>query len=147
MLRLERHYRHPVERVWRAIADPAEQAHWFPTGRRRSRSPNRRRRPGSVGTWHGGTLTFALAAEPDGCRLVFTHTFDDHDRVRGDDRRADGTGCSTRVDALLAGHPMDEARVAATRGPRVHERYAEEWGVDPGPGRKALASIRSSASP
>jgi uncharacterized protein YndB with AHSA1/START domain len=30
-LRFERHYRHPVERVWRAISDPGEMAKWFPS--------------------------------------------------------------------------------------------------------------------
>jgi uncharacterized protein YndB with AHSA1/START domain len=30
-LRFERRYRHPVERVWRAISDPTEMARWFPS--------------------------------------------------------------------------------------------------------------------
>ena len=30
-LRFERRYEHPVERVWRAISDPAEMASWFPS--------------------------------------------------------------------------------------------------------------------
>jgi uncharacterized protein YndB with AHSA1/START domain len=30
-LRFERHYRHPVERVWRAVTDPHEMASWFPS--------------------------------------------------------------------------------------------------------------------
>jgi uncharacterized protein YndB with AHSA1/START domain len=30
-LRFERRYRHPIERVWRAISDPAEMAQWFPS--------------------------------------------------------------------------------------------------------------------
>jgi uncharacterized protein YndB with AHSA1/START domain len=30
-LRFERRYRHPMERVWRAISDPAEMAAWFPS--------------------------------------------------------------------------------------------------------------------
>lgn len=30
-LRFERHYRHPVERVWRAVTDPGEMANWFPS--------------------------------------------------------------------------------------------------------------------
>jgi uncharacterized protein YndB with AHSA1/START domain len=30
-LRFERRYRQPVERVWRAISDPAEMAQWFPS--------------------------------------------------------------------------------------------------------------------
>lgn len=30
-LRFERHYRHPLERVWRAVTDPGEMASWFPS--------------------------------------------------------------------------------------------------------------------
>jgi uncharacterized protein YndB with AHSA1/START domain len=30
-LRFERRYRHPMERVWRAISDPTEMAQWFPS--------------------------------------------------------------------------------------------------------------------
>ncbi len=29
-LRFERRYRHPMERVWRAVTDPGEMAQWFP---------------------------------------------------------------------------------------------------------------------
>jgi uncharacterized protein YndB with AHSA1/START domain len=30
-VRFERRYPHPVERVWRAVTEPAELEHWFPT--------------------------------------------------------------------------------------------------------------------
>jgi uncharacterized protein YndB with AHSA1/START domain len=30
-VRFERRYRHPIERVWRAVTDPAEMAQWFPS--------------------------------------------------------------------------------------------------------------------
>jgi uncharacterized protein YndB with AHSA1/START domain len=30
-VRFERVYPHPVERVWRAVTDPAEMRHWFPS--------------------------------------------------------------------------------------------------------------------
>ena len=30
-LRFERHYPHPVERVWRAVTDPTEMQAWFPS--------------------------------------------------------------------------------------------------------------------
>lgn len=33
-VRFERTYRHPPERVWAAITDPAELAHWFPSAMR-----------------------------------------------------------------------------------------------------------------
>lgn len=31
VLRFERHLRHPVESVWRAVTDPVEMRSWFPT--------------------------------------------------------------------------------------------------------------------
>ena len=30
-LRFERRYRHPIERVWRAVSDPTEMGRWFPS--------------------------------------------------------------------------------------------------------------------
>lgn len=68
---------------------------------------------------------------------MFTHTFDDRDLAA-----QTGAGwhrCFARVDALLAGHPMDE-RSSLDAWTEVHERYAEQWRVDPEPGRSALAS-------
>src|SRR5512141_824943 len=41
----ERRLAHPVERVWRAVTDPAELAHWFPSAVRGEVAP-------------GGRLTF-----------------------------------------------------------------------------------------
>lgn len=38
-LRFERRYRQPVERVWRAITDPAEMAAWFPSNVEGERAP------------------------------------------------------------------------------------------------------------
>ena len=29
-VRFERRYPHPVERVWRAVTEPEQLAHWFP---------------------------------------------------------------------------------------------------------------------
>jgi len=134
-LRLERRYRHPVERLWRALTD--EQQAWFPGDDEpltvvRSEPPHL-----LVGTWYGDTLRFELTPEPDGCRLVFTHAFADRDLAA-----RTGAGwhrCFARVDALLAGHPMDTA-ASLDAWPDVHERYAETWGVDPEIGRRAFAA-------
>lgn len=30
-LRFERRYRHPIERVWRAVTEPGEMGRWFPS--------------------------------------------------------------------------------------------------------------------
>lgn len=138
-LRLERHFRHPVERLWRAIDDADERAGWFPAD-----APllvTERRAPTLlVGTWFGDTLRFELTTEPTGCRLVFTHAF--ADRSLAARTGAGWHRCFARVDALLAGHPMNlEASLDAW--PDVHERYAEAFGVDPEIGRAALAPRRN----
>jgi uncharacterized protein YndB with AHSA1/START domain len=133
-LRLERRYRHPVERVWRAIAD--EQGAWFP-GEDQPLTVLRSEPPRLLeGTWYGDTLRFELTHEPDGCRLVFTHAF--ADRTLAARTGAGWHRCFARVDALLAGHPMDDA-AALDAWPDVHERYAAAWGVDREIGRRAFA--------
>ncbi len=56
-LRFERRYRHPVERVWRAVSDPAEMASWFPSdgrGRAGRRGRARLRRRGAADRLAGG---------------------------------------------------------------------------------------------
>lgn len=49
---------------------------------------------------------------------------------------------AARLDVLLAGEPTsyDDSLEA---WPEVHERYAEEFGVDPELGRKAIAEHRT----
>ena len=133
-LRLERRYDQGVERVWRALTDPAELQQWFPGELDVTETDPPRR---LVGTWQGdGTLTFELRPVGDGCVLVFTHTFTDRDQsalaAAGWDR------CFARLDALFADSPMSETD-SLTAWPDVHERLAEAWNVDPEIGRKAYA--------
>ena len=135
VLRIERVYRSPVDRVWRAIDDAEERSRWFP-----SDAPlevDVREEPHRLeGTWFGDRLAFALSAEGEGCRLVFTHTFADVDTSA---RTAAGWDrCFARFEALLAGGEIDE-RAALEHWPAVHERYAESFGVDAALGREAFA--------
>jgi uncharacterized protein YndB with AHSA1/START domain len=96
-LRFERRLRHPPAKVWRAVTDPAEMAHWFPA------AVELRLRPGAPmrftfgdgalvdGTsdgevlevdeprvfmfrWNSDVLRIELVPDGDGCRLVFTQT-------------------------------------------------------------------------
>jgi uncharacterized protein YndB with AHSA1/START domain len=85
-LRVERRYRHSVERVWRAVTEPAELARWFvaeaqwtpaldeefPGGRITELDPPHR----FAWIWGDQLFAFELTADGDGCRLVFTHVFD-----------------------------------------------------------------------
>ena len=106
MLRLERSFGHAVERVWRALTEPDELAHWFPSDEPLEVSESD---PPAVlaGTWFGDELRFELRPEGDGCMLVFTHAFADRDTAA---RTAAGWDrCFARLEALFAGHPLGEA--------------------------------------
>lgn len=134
VLRLERRFDQPAERVWRALTEPEELRQWFPGqfAIRHSDPPRL-----LVGAWQGdGTLRFELRPEGEGCVLTFTHTFTERDQAAlaaaGWDR------CFARLEALLAGQPMDEAAALAA-WPEIHERYAAAWDIDPGIGRAAFA--------
>lgn len=134
-LRLERRYRHSIDRVWRALNE--EREHWFPSGEPLQVTANE---PSHLlaGTWFGDELSFELRGDGDGdgCVLVFTQAFDDRDTAA---RTAAGWDrCFARVDALLAGHPLDEV-ASLELWADVHERYAEAFGVDPELGRQAFA--------
>jgi hypothetical protein len=66
VLRLERRYDQTVERVWRALTDPAELQHWFPGELEiiASEPPHR-----LLGAWQGeGTLRFELQPQATDAR-------------------------------------------------------------------------------
>ena len=132
-LRIERRYHHPVERVWRAITDPGELRHWFPGTLDVTESDEPRV---LAGTWYDDELRFELTPDGDGCVLVFTHAFDERAKAARD--AAGWDVCFVRLDALLGGEPMDEKESLQT-WPFKHERYAEQFGVDPALGREAFA--------
>jgi uncharacterized protein YndB with AHSA1/START domain len=135
VLRLERRFLQPPERVWRALTDPGDLAHWFPSDAPmtvESAEPPRL----LVASWFGDELRFEL--EPDergGCTLRFSHAFADRSTAA---RTAAGWDrCFARLDARFAGASLSE-RDALELWPLVHERYAEAFGVDPALGRAAF---------
>jgi len=135
VLRFERRYGHAIERVWRALTDPGELRHWFPSGEALRVSESEPPRL-LAGTWCGEPVRFELRPDGDGCVLVFTHGFADRDTAA---RTAAGWDrCFARLDALFAGHPISEPE-SLELWPEVHERYAETFGVDPRLGREAYA--------
>lgn len=96
-LRFERRLRHAPAKVWRAVTDPAEMRHWFPTAvetELRPGAPMRFVFPEEAvvdGTWDGevlevdepkvfmfrwnvDVLRIELIPDGDGCRLVFSQT-------------------------------------------------------------------------
>ena len=90
-LRFERTLAYSVERVWRAISEPAELERWFPAAADWTPATGETFEAyGATGevteveaphrlawTFAGERYSFELAAQEDGCRLIFTHVFDD----------------------------------------------------------------------
>ena len=134
-LRFERRLDHSPERVWRAITEPEEVAHWFPPGEELQVTESEPPRL-LAGTWYGDELRFELRPEGEACMLVFTHTFAEREKAARD--AAGWDRVFVRFDALLRGEPISE-KESLEGWSEVHERYAADLGVDPELGRQALA--------
>jgi uncharacterized protein YndB with AHSA1/START domain len=152
-LRFERSLDHSVDRVWRAISDPVELERWFPAAA--DWTPAAGEIFDAYGAsgevlevdaphrlaWTFGTerFSFELVPQGRGCQLVFTHVFDD--RALGAQTAAGWEAYLSRLDVHLAGQHLSEEE-AHEPWEEVHERYAERFGIDPGPGRDFLAARR-----
>ena len=89
MIRIERRYDSPVERVWRAVTEPDEMERWFvvrPSWKpelgetfeaygHRGEITELDRPRAFAWTWGVEEYRFELEPDGDGCRLVFTHVF------------------------------------------------------------------------
>jgi uncharacterized protein YndB with AHSA1/START domain len=152
-LRFERRLDHSVERVWRAVTEPAELARWFlaPLGWKPEAGEvfdalgehgevTKLEPPHLIAwTWGEELFRFELQPDGDGCRLVFLHVFDD--RALGAQHAAGWETYFSRLDAHLAGGFLSEED-AHKAFAEVHERYAERFGLDPEAGRRAFAEMR-----
>ncbi|KDN18378.1 SRPBCC family protein [Amycolatopsis rifamycinica] len=151
-LRLERRLKHPPEKVWHAITDPAELEHWFPakvdvelrdggairftfpgedsttTGRVVTADPPRE----FTFVWNDDTLRWLISPDGDGSLLEFTHTFGRGDpaiaKLAGARTAAGWDACLDALAARLAGREAAQpsgwhARMAS---------YVEEFGLDEG---------------
>ncbi len=130
---LNRRLPHPVERVWRAIANEQELAAWFPG------PPGH----GTVTEWDeprviafgDGThhVRFELVPDGDGTALTFTHTFPSGGH---DDFAAGWEIYLAILDAHLSGVPLgeqaahDERRFALGEGPALRLERGFLVGVD-----------------
>lgn len=152
-LRFERRLAHPVERVWRAVSEPAELERWFPAAADWTPAAGETFEAGGMTgevtevdaprrlawTFNGERYSFDLSAQEGGCLLVFTHVFDD--RARAAQTAAGWESYLARLEPHLDGGSLSEED-AHEGWAEVHERYAERFGVDPAPGRRFAAALR-----
>ena len=153
-LRFERHLPHSVDRVWRAVSEPAELERWFPAAADWTPAVGETFEAGGATgevtdvepphhlawTYAGDVYRFELAAVGDGCRLVFTHVFDD--RAGAAQTAAGWDAYFSRLEPHLAGGFVSEDE-AHEPWEEVHEHYAATFGVDPEPGRSFIARHRA----
>ncbi|WP_367137164.1 SRPBCC family protein [Saccharothrix sp. HUAS TT1] len=141
VLRFERVLAHPPAKVWRAITEPGELAHWFPAavavdGREMTFSFPDQVTTGEVlesdpprvfaFRWNTDVLRFELLPHERGCLLVFTHVLGGE---QGAARNAAGWDtCLAGLVARLADRPFEPP--ADVREPV--ERYLREFGLDEG---------------
>lgn len=125
-LRMERRLGHSVQRVWRAVTEPAELARWFvaeapwtpvegetfeaagETGRITVLDPPR------LIAWTWGVERYSFETQPDGdgCVLVFVHVFDPR-LGPGWQHAAGWETYLDRLDAHLAGGFLSEEEAHA----------------------------------
>ena len=152
-LRFERRLAHPPEKVWRAVSDPAEMAHWFPAAVETELRPGSRMRftfsddapvdadwdgevlevdPPKVYMfrWSDDVLRFELIPDGEGCLLVFTQTMGGGEIGRlGAGRTAAGwVDCLDVLAGRLDGVPVAERTDWVT--PMRH--YLEKFHLDEG---------------
>ena len=151
-LRFERRLAHPVERVWRAVTEPAELERWFPAAADWTPAAGETFEAGGEAgqiteldpphliawTFAGDLYRFELRAEQQGCVLVFIHVFDD--RTLAAQTAAGWETYLSRLEPHLAGSFLTEEE-AHKPWAEIHEHYAERFGVDPTPGRRFAAQL------
>lgn len=159
-LRFERRLAHPPAKVWRAVSDPAEMAHWFPAkveADLRPGAPMRFTFPDEAvvdGVWDGevlevdppkvfmfrwndDVLRIELIPVDEGCLLVFTQTMGGGEAGRlGAGRTA--AGWDTCLDEL-AGRLAGETVPPRTDWLGPMERYIEKFGLGDGTVRETGA--------
>ncbi len=144
-LRFTRTLSHPLDSVWRAITEPEQLAHWFPTtieGKRTAGAPLRFSFPGGQAPpftgemiayeppslmelrWGSDIVRLELRATAEGTELTLLDTLDEHGKAA-----RDGAGWHTCLDGLvaaLAGEAHPREAMDAWRG--VHTHYVASFG-------------------
>ncbi|PZF79968.1 SRPBCC family protein [Jiangella anatolica] len=147
VLRMERRFRHPRTKVWRALVEPDELRQWFPARAEFDLVAGGDVRydwgdgsepqvdgqvveatPGRVlaFTWGDEELRFELHDDGNGCRLEFTHVFTD--RYGAASFASGWVQCFAGLDQLLDGLPITAGSPSAAQ----HDEYVERFGLGTG---------------
>jgi uncharacterized protein YndB with AHSA1/START domain len=151
VLRIERRFAHPMEKVWRALTDPVHLAHWFPSpveeidlrpGGKIRFGGTHPELPVGTGeitefdpprllafTWYDDPLRWELRPDGPGCVFVLTHTF--ADRPMAGSFAAGWESCLSALESALGGNPT-ELKPAPDGYAGRHDAYAEAFGLDEG---------------
>ncbi|HEY8527747.1 MAG TPA: SRPBCC family protein [Acidimicrobiales bacterium] len=148
VLRMERRFAHPVDKVWRALSEPDELVHWFPSKVELDPAVGGKVRfieegdeyPSLDGeitdldpprliayTWDDDHLRWELRPDGDGCVLTLTHTFGD--RYGAGSFATGWTVCIDALGARLAGEPPPEHVGSLDVFADLHERFVERFGL------------------
>lgn len=143
-VRLERHYPHPVAKVWRAVSQAEHLSSWFPSPVEIELRPGGAIRfaafAGDVAehgrvlvvepphhlelAWGADRLIFELAPTPDGTTFTFVHVFDD--RAAAASVAAGWHVCLAALRHVLADEPAPPHGSTIER----HEQLVTEFGLD-----------------
>jgi uncharacterized protein YndB with AHSA1/START domain len=151
VLRFERVFRHPPERVWRALTEPGELAGWHPTPfELEPAAPGGTVRflpegdvpempDGEVSeyepprllayAWGDDQLRWELRPKDDGCLLVLTHVFDDRFKAARD--AAGWHVCLDALSAVLDGAGRDAREMLHGEWQGLNREYEERFGIPP----------------
>jgi uncharacterized protein YndB with AHSA1/START domain len=150
-LTFERRLAHSVERVWRAVTEPAELAHWFPSAMSGDLRPGGTltfefpggEMPTMQGevievdpprclafTWGDDVLRIELEPDADGCVLHFVVLFDDAQRASRD--AAGWHVCVDRLEEHLGGAAAQAPSSEATADWRAHYEEYQRRGLPTG---------------
>ncbi|MGH3794677.1 MAG: SRPBCC family protein [Pseudonocardiaceae bacterium] len=147
VLRIERTLTHPVDKVWRALTEPAHLSRWFPSameidlragGTVHFVFPGGEAPPmdGTITdldpprvfayTWGDDHLHWELRPSTEGSLLIFTHTFGD--RAGAASFAAGWEVCIDALDMVLNGRPVEFSKDMNA----LHEHYIDKFGLAEG---------------
>ena len=132
-VRFERRLAHPVDAVWRAVTEPDQLAHWFPTEPPAEDDITEQDPPRLLAfRWgdQGDHLRLELAEAGEGCVLTLTHTLAAPDQASRD--AAGWHVCLDHLERSLAGEDLTAPGSEATGEWQEHFDEYERRGLPTG---------------